>query len=75
MIKRLAFLFLMLASFFAGAQDAVHEPEMADSFRADGKIYVVTSVMAIIFAALLLYLIVIDRKVKKLEDDMKNKNL
>ena len=71
MIKKIITLFFIVLSFFAKAQ----EPAMADSFRQDGKIYVVTAVIAIIFLAIIVYLISIDRKVKKLEDDFKNKNL
>ena len=71
MTKKIIALFFILLSFFANAQNA----EMADSFRQDGKIYVVTTVIAIIFLAIVVYLVVIDRKVKKLEDDLKNKNL
>lgn len=73
MIKQFILSLFILLSAAANAQQA--QPEMADSFRADGKIYIVTTVMAIIFAAVILYLVVIDRKVKKLEDDLKNKNL
>ena len=47
--------------------------EMADAFRSEGKIYVVIAVMATVFACLTAYLIMIDRKVKKLEEDLKNK--
>ena len=72
MPKKIIFLFCTMISFFANAQEA---PEMADSFRQDGKIYVVTAVIAIIFVAIVAYLVVIDRKVKKLEDDIKNKEL
>ncbi len=71
MIKKITLLFFMMLGFIANAQNA----EMADSFRQDGKIYVVTAVIAIIFLAIVVYLIVIDRKVKKLEEDLKNKNL
>jgi hypothetical protein len=71
MIKKIIASFFILLSFFANAQEA----EMADSFRQDGKIYVVTTVIAIIFVCIVAYLIVIDRKVKKLEDDIKNKEL
>lgn len=44
------------------------EVEMADTFRADGKIYVVVAVLATIFAGIVVFLIVTERKVKKLED-------
>ncbi len=43
--------------------------EMADVFRADGKIYVVLAVLGIIFGGLTLYLIHLDRKISRLERD------
>jgi len=42
--------------------------EMADNFRADGKIYVVLVIILVILAGLFFYLIRIDRKVTKLEE-------
>ena len=48
-----------------------NEPQMADTFRSEGKIYVVIAVLSIIFVCLIAYLIYIDIKVKKLE---KSKN-
>ena len=41
--------------------------EMADAFRSDGKIYVVITVISIIFICLIGYLIYIDTKLRKLE--------
>lgn len=41
--------------------------EMADIFRAEGKIYVVLTVLGIIFGGLLAYLIYLDKKIKRLE--------
>jgi CcmD family protein len=43
------------------------EVEMADQFRAEGKIYVVIAVFAIILAGLFVYLFSLDRKIGKLE--------
>ncbi len=40
---------------------------MADQFRADGKIYVVVAVIATVLAGIVVYLITIDRKLAKLE--------
>jgi len=45
------------------AQDAA----MADTFRADGKIYVVIGVIVLIFAVLFAYLIYLDVRLKRLE--------
>ena len=42
--------------------------EMADQFRADGKIYVVVAVMLILLIGLFIYMFRIERKVKKLEN-------
>lgn len=41
--------------------------EMADQFRADGKIYVVIAVLGIIFLGIMGYLFSLDRKITKLE--------
>lgn len=48
------------------------EIEMADRMREDGKIYVVVAVLSIVFAGIVLYLISLDRKIKKLEKQQKN---
>lgn len=58
-----------LMSFPALAQG--REVEMADALRADGKIYVVVLVVGIIFAGIVIYLIWIDRKLRRLEKEMK----
>lgn len=44
------------------------EVAMADTFRADGKIYVVVAVLATIFAGIVVFLIATESKLKKLED-------
>lgn len=49
------------------AMSQTSTPEMADTFRADGKIYVVILVLATIFVGIIAYLIRIDRKITKLE--------
>ena len=41
--------------------------EMADQFRADGKIYVVVAIMLIILVGIFYYLIRLETKLKKLE--------
>lgn len=62
-IKYLIALIFMVLAQTANAQDA----EMADSFRADGKIYVVVAIVLIVLAGLILYLFMLDRKISKLE--------
>jgi len=44
--------------------------EMADTFRAEGKIYVVIGVFVIIVIVLFVYLFTIDRKIRRLEDQI-----
>lgn len=70
--QRLAgfFLLFLLSVTTAFAQSA-EAPEMADGLRSDGKIYVVVAVVGLIVAGLLLYLITLDRKVSKLEQQIK----
>jgi len=75
-MKRLvAFLVLVLSSIKAFAQEAVaaDKPQMADAFRADGKIYVVVLVLSLVFVGLATYLVIIDRKVAKLEKQLNDK--
>ena len=65
MYKYLTFFLSLIFSSVAMAQ----RPgiEMADELRANGKIYVVVVIIALIFAGIITYLIHIDRKVSKLE--------
>ncbi|UII34308.1 CcmD family protein [Fulvivirga ulvae] len=74
-------LILCLASFFVNAQDKIEitesdyaneEVEMADRFREEGKIYVLTGVICIILGGLVAYLIVIDKKVSRIEKQLLN---
>ncbi|MBC5774217.1 hypothetical protein H8S95_09095 [Pontibacter sp. KCTC 32443] len=47
------------------------EVEMADTLRQDGKIYVVVVVLLTVLIGLIIYLIMLDRKVGKLEKQFK----
>jgi hypothetical protein len=57
--------FLLFMHFCLLAQG--NEVEMADTFRSNGKIYVVVAVIVTIFAGIILYLIRLDKKLTKLE--------
>ena len=46
---------------------------MADAMRASGKIYVVVLVVTVILTGLILYLIQLDRKVRKMETEFSTK--
>jgi uncharacterized integral membrane protein len=48
--------------------------EMADQFRADGKIYVVVGVLLIVLVGLLAYVWSVDRKISRLEKEQKTNN-
>jgi CcmD family protein len=47
------------------------EVEMADTMRSNGKIFVVVGVIAIIFVGLLVYMVMLDRRLTKMEKDEK----
>ena len=68
MKKLISLLFLLITTLANAQNDA---PQMADTFRSEGKIYVVVLVLSIVFVCLATYLIIIDRKLKKLEDKVK----
>lgn len=58
-------LFTLLISLTAQAQ----EVEMATGMRSNGKIYVVVAVLATIFLGIVVYLISIERRIKRLEKE------
>lgn len=69
MIKQILSFMLILLSASAYSQNA----DMADSFREEGKIYVVIAVMGIVFLSIAVVLIMIERKLSKLEKEIKDK--
>jgi CcmD family protein len=68
MKKFILSLSMVLICFAGQAQASV---EMADQFRADGKIYVVIAVVAIILTGIFIYLFRLDRKISDLENRIK----
>jgi len=75
MHKKVYRLGLLLPALLLGrdlfAQDVGQRPEMADLLRSNGKIYVVVAVLVTILAGLFFYLIRLDRKIGRLEKEMK----
>lgn len=65
--KYLLALSLVLTLQLVSGQGRGAEVEMADAMRANGKIYVVVAVLGIIFAGIVVYLILIDRKLNRME--------
>jgi uncharacterized membrane protein len=64
--KYIALFCMVLLPFVLSAQTG-NKPEMADAMRSNGKIYVVVAVCITILVGLFLYLINIDRKLRKME--------
>jgi CcmD family protein len=63
-ITRLAgLIILMFTPLLMNAQPI----EMADTMRSEGKIYVVVAILLLIFAGLIGYLILLDRKITRIE--------
>jgi len=58
---------------FLGSQVTSAQPEMADAMRSEGKIYVVVAILLIIFAGLVVYLAMLDRKVTRIEKKLPEK--
>jgi hypothetical protein len=51
-------------------QSVPSDIEMADQLRADGKIWVVVGVIALIFAGIIAYLVRLDSKISKVEKEL-----
>lgn len=71
--KFLAFLFLSqvlsMSLWAQGDTSGANKPvEMADKFRADGKIYVVVAVVVLILLGIFWYVARLDRKITKMEN-------
>ena len=66
--------FAVMLSVFACAQDDSlknEKPQMADALRSSGKIYVVVTVLVIILIGLFLYLVNTDKKISRIEKNIK----
>ena len=65
--------FAMMLSVFVYAQESLQseKPQMADALRTNGKIYVVVTVLVIILIGLFLYLVNTDKKISRMEKNIK----
>ena len=72
MKKNISLLVLLLGiSLNLFAQESVNQSvEMADRFRADGKIYVVVAVILVILIGMFVYLVRLDGKISKVEKEL-----
>ena len=82
-MKKILSVFILFVSINLFAQEKIEitssdyenqQVEMADQFRADGKIYVVVAVILVILAGMFFYLYTIEKKVKRLENELESKN-
>jgi CcmD family protein len=70
-VKTTILLIALVLSTSGFAQEAQAPVEMADGLYQSGKIYVVVTVLAVIMAGIIGYLIMLDRKISKLEKEIK----
>ena len=71
MKKLFSLLLFLMISLNLLAQQTVEPVEMADSLRAEGKIYVVVAVVLLILIGVFVYLVRLDGKVTKVEKELK----
>ncbi|HLT82141.1 MAG TPA: hypothetical protein VKZ86_14020 [Cyclobacteriaceae bacterium] len=69
-MKYVLTLVCLLAAAVVRAQEQV---EMADTMRAEGKIYVIVGIVLIVLAGMLVYLFMLDRKLSNLEKERGNR--
>lgn len=67
-LKLTGLLLLLIVALPAQAQEKV---DMADTWRTEGKIWVVIAVIGIILGGLLAYVAISDRKISKLEKEIR----
>ena len=67
------FVALTLVTLVTKAQDSLQgeKPQMAEGMRSSGKIYVVVAVLVIILTGLIVYIVRLDRKLSRLEKNIK----
>jgi CcmD family protein len=73
-MNKLTSIIVFFGSFLI-SQIATAQPEMADTMRSEGKIYVVVAILLIIFAGLVIYLVMLDRKVTRIEKKLPEKKV
>lgn len=71
--KLLGSVIFLFSSLLAMAQESADKIEMADTLRESGKIYVVVAVLLIIFSGFIVFLVMTDRKISKLEKEINEK--
>lgn len=67
------FAFFLFSANLLAQQTVDSGVEMADTMRADGKIYVVVAVIVVVLTGLIVYLVTLDRKIGRLEKEIKTR--
>jgi CcmD family protein len=70
-MKKITNLLLFLFVSISASSQESNTVEMANDLYQSGKIYVVVTVLSIIFVGIVIYLISLDRKLSKLEKEVK----
>lgn len=70
-MKKIISTFFLVLLVILGYGQGSEKVEMADALRSSGKIYVVVSVIAVIFLGIATYLIYMERRISKLEKEQK----
>ena len=73
-MKRYVKYLLFTLAMLAGNNSFAQHVEMADTFRSEGKIYVVVAIILVVLAGLILYLFMLDKKLTKIEKDIDGKH-
>jgi CcmD family protein len=72
-MRRFALSFLLIVfPFTACIAEETDSIEMADALLSNGKIYVVVTVLSLIFAGITIYLIRLDKRISKMERERKS---
>ena len=69
-MKRIVSLTLLLAALLINQAAFAQDAEMADSMRANGKIYVVVGIILIVLVGLIVYLFMTDKKLTRIEQQL-----
>ena len=62
----------IMATIIPSVLSAREQVEMADTMRNNGKIYVVVAILLVILFGLIAYLIMLDRRITKVEKEIKS---
>ena len=71
-MKKIAYYLLSVVFITTGVFAQNQDVEMADAFRADGKIYVVIAVISVVLAGMFFYLFKLDKKITNVEQQVED---